>query len=107
MAVGADQAIDAVAALVAAHAGVPVEQLRSTTRLWHDLKLAGDDFVSLLEELNRKHGVALRGQLGDYCPTEGDLNWAFWSWPFKRNKVYLELTVGELAIAARTGAYVG
>lgn len=107
MVVGADQASDAVAALVATHAGVPAEQVRPTTRLWHDLKLAGDDFAELIEELNRTHDVTLRGQLGDYCPTEGDLYWAFWSWPFTRKKIYRELTVAELTVAAHMGAYVG
>jgi len=104
---GTDQLEGEVAKVVAAHAGVPVEQVGPSTRLWHDLRLAGEDFADVIEDLNRTHGVTLSGRLGDYCPTEGDMTWAFWWRPFKRNKTYRELTVTELAAAAHLGANVG
>ncbi|MFC3077791.1 hypothetical protein ACFODL_06790 [Phenylobacterium terrae] len=101
-----------VAGIVAAHADTPVEQLRPNTRLWHDLRLAGDDFGDVIEELHRAYGVTLRGGLEEYCRTEADLSWAFlwWpfaSWTFKREKRYRDLTIAELATAARSGVQVG
>ena len=105
----ADRIDDEVAAIVAAHAGIPIDQVGPGTRLWHDLKLAGDEFGEVIESLYRTHGVTLRGHLGDYCPTEGDIWRALWWWPFnfKPYKTYRELTLAELTLAARTGAYVG
>lgn len=43
MAVDADQISNEVSALVAAHAGVPVQQVGPATRLWHDLMDAISD----------------------------------------------------------------
>lgn len=96
-----------VAAVVAARAGIPVEEVKSDTRLWHDLKLGGDDFADLIRDLHEAHGVILRGHLGDYCPTESEEWWAFWWWPFNRRKTYRELTVAELVFAARSQVHVG
>lgn len=96
-----------IAALVAAHAGVHVDDVRPSTRLWHDLKLAGDDFADLIEDLHYHHGVTLRGQLGDYCPTEGGMARALFTWPFSRQKSYRELTITELVAGARGGVNVG
>jgi hypothetical protein len=96
-----------IAAVVAAHAGVPVEQVMLGARLWHDLRLAGDDFADVVEALHSTSGITLDGKLGDYCPTEGDLAWSFWWWPFRRVKTYRELTIKELASVARTAADVG
>jgi hypothetical protein len=107
MGAGADQLETDVATVVAAHALVPIEQVRPSTRIWHDLKLAGDDFADLIEELHRTYGLTLRGHLGDYCPTEGNLMWAFWWWPFRRKKSYRELTVADLAAGARSNVHVG
>ena len=95
-----------IAAAVAVHAGCSAEQVGPSTRLWHDLRLAGDDFAEVIEELHRVYGVTLQGRLGDYCPTEGELYWAFWWWPFTRKKAYRELTIKELA-AARPQADAG
>ncbi len=93
--------------IVASHAGIPREHVSPGARLWHDLQLAGDDFADLIEELHRTHGVTLRGDLGDYCPTEAALHWASWWWPFRGKSTYRELTIAELATAARSGVKVG
>jgi len=105
MAVDVDQISDEVAALVAGHAGVPVLQVGSATRLWHDLKLAGDDFAELIEDLHRAFGVALAGRLTDYCPSEGQVIWGHWL-PFRR-PTYVELPVSELIRSAKEKVVVG
>lgn len=105
MAIGAEQISDEVAVMVAAHAGIPAEQLRPTTRLWHDLKLAGDDFAELIEDLHRAFGVVLAGRLTDYCPSEGQVIWGHWL-PFRR-PTYVELPVSELIRSATDKAVVG
>jgi hypothetical protein len=100
-----------VVRIVAAHAVARLEQITVNARLWHDLKLAGEDFGHVIEELHRIHGVTLRRGLEDYCPTEVRLDWAFLWWPFKspwkRKKAYREVTVAELVAAARSGLPVG
>ena len=100
--IGAD-----VVRIVAARADATPEQIQPSARLWHDLRLAGDDFADMIEELHRAHGVTLRGKLGDDCPTEGGLSWTFLCWPFNRKKTYRELTISDLVTAARTGVQIG
>ncbi|HEX2559204.1 hypothetical protein [Phenylobacterium sp.] len=97
-----------MAKIVAGHADVPLERMTGGTRLWHDLKLAGDDFGDVIQELHRTLGVTLHGDLGDYCPTEADVIWAgFLWWPFKRKKTYRNLSIAELARSAGSGVRVG
>lgn len=43
---------------VAGYAGVPVESLSGQHRLWHDLKISGDDARDLLESLALEFGVS-------------------------------------------------
>jgi hypothetical protein len=92
---------------VATYAAVPVERVNPASRLWHDLKLSGEDFAELIDKLHRTHGVTRRQHLGTYCPTEPVLFWQFWRWPFEKDKTYRELTVRDLVSSARTGTHVG
>jgi acyl carrier protein len=99
-----DQIEAAIAATVAAHAGISVEQVEPSTRLYHDLMLSGDDFAELIGELHQTYGLTLRGKLSTYCPTES----AFWTWwPFFPAKEYREVTVAELTKGARLKIIVG
>jgi hypothetical protein len=104
---GPDELEAAIAKVVAKYAAVSTARVSSTTRLWHDLKLAGEDFAEVIDELHRTYGVMLREHLGVYCPTEPVLFWQFWRWPFEKDKTYRELTVAELATSARSGTHVG
>lgn len=52
---------DRVAALVAAHSGVPAAELTLETRLLEDLRLDGDDGVELLAAFGEEFGVDMAG----------------------------------------------
>lgn len=96
-----------VAEVIAKFCGLPVVKVQPSSRLWHDLGIAGDDFVELIDKLHRRWGVTLAGQVDDYCPSEGDTWRDFWWWPFKRDAIYRGLTVSELARSARDKVIVG
>jgi hypothetical protein len=91
---------------IARYAGWPVHKLTPESRLRHDLKIGGDDFAELIDELHRALGVTLAGQLKDYCPAEVEALWAHWS-PFKRPQHYRELPISELVRSARLKVMVG
>ncbi len=97
-----------ISAMVAAYAAVPGKRINLNTRLWHDLKLSGEDFADLIDDLHRTYGVTLRGIQEEYCPTEAILFWQFWRWPSPaKNQSYRELTVGDLVRSARLRIHVG
>jgi len=98
---------EAISAVVAHYPVVPAETLSPTTRIWHDLKIGGDDFAELIEELHRAFGVSLAGALTDYCPSEGEVIWGRMWWPFRRPKIYREIPISELVRSARVGSSVG
>jgi hypothetical protein len=104
---GRDDLEREIAKVVATYAAVPPARVNPATRLWHDLKLSGEDFAEVIDELHRTHGVTLRDHLGVYCPTEPVLFWQFWRWPFEKDKTYRELTVRDLATSALSGIHVG
>jgi hypothetical protein len=94
-----------VLAKVAHYVDVPAETVTLDSRLWHDLRLSGDDFAELIEELHLALGVTLAGDLRDYCPPEVD--WG-WPWPFDgRYKNFREVFVSDLVRSARTKEKVG
>lgn len=50
--------------------GRPAHAVTAEVRLWHDLGIAGEDFIALIDELHRAFGVTLAGELTVYCPPE-------------------------------------
>ena len=81
-----------VGRLVREHTTVS-EEIRSDTQVYYDLKIWGDDFSDLLDDIEQALGVSLRHiRECDYVPQEG-FNPLLWLFP----KKFKSLSVSELA----------
>ena len=60
-----------MAEFIANEAGVPVDAITRQTRLWHDLRLGGDDAVEVFTRYQAQFGVDLASlQLTQHVPSE-------------------------------------
>jgi len=91
---------------LAHYAGRPAHAVTAEVRLWHDLGIAGEDFIALIDELHRAFGVTLAGELTVYCPPEYEAILAHWS-RSKQSGRYRELPVSELIRSAALKVVVG
>ena len=91
---------DWIIRMVAEQSGIPRAQISQDSRLYHDLKIWGDDAGELLTEFRDVFQVDFTGfAFEDYFPPE-----ASWSkWP----REFQPLTVRELVESARARRWIG
>lgn len=78
----------------------------STSRIYHDLSIAGDDAWELLEQLTQEFGTSFDGfPFVDYFPEETEALPAYWGRFFGLRGRWRPLTLGHLVEVARRGAW--
>jgi Protein of unknown function (DUF1493) len=96
-----------VTEFIANEAGVPVDSITRQTRLWHDLRLGGDDAVEVFTRYQAQFGVDLASlQLTQHVPSEITV-WYVDAWEslarilrFLPSPRYVPITVDDLVRAA-------
>jgi hypothetical protein len=78
------------------YADYPLANITPETRVWHDARVGGEDFLDFIHWCSATFGIALPGQAKDYAPPEPSAFGDMWLWLRKR-PVYQELTVSDLA----------
>ena len=83
------------------------KHIPGSARIYHDLQLAGDDAVELLEEISKTYEVSFRGfHFDDYFPNEAEHLWFVWkAWfgfPDTKRK---PLTFDHLIEVVRRGSW--
>jgi hypothetical protein len=86
-----------IAAGLSKFADYPLARMTPETRVWHDAKLAGDDFCDFVEWFSKRFNASLPGRALDYAPGEPNI----FTWPFARQRTYQPLTIGNLATLAK------
>ncbi len=79
-----------------------------STRIYHDLHIAGDDAGELLDEIAKRFGVSFEGlDFHRYFPNESDAFFYFLARRFLgyRDRRHAPLTVGHLTVVAQRGAW--
>jgi len=79
-------------------ADYPLARMAPETRVWHDARLAGDDFYDFVEWFWKRFNVSLPGKLLDYAPGEPNI----FTWPFTKQRIYQPLTIRDLAVLAKS-----
>jgi len=94
---------DAVVALIREIVGKR-EIVDTSTRLFHDLRISGDDAFDLLTEIHRKFGTSFKAlDFHAYFPAEGDdFGWRLWKL-FGYTDNQKALTLGHLLKVIEAG----
>ena len=92
-----------VVSFVAQQRAEPANNISPTTRLWQDLRLAGDDADEFFVDFGKTFGVDLSGlDLSNYFPSEMAVTWR---WFFVRKKQFPPITVMDLVRAAEAKSW--
>ena len=84
------------------------DKIEASTRIYHDLHIAGDDAAELLEDIAKRYGVSFEElDFHRYFPNDLDAFIYFWARRLfgYRDKVHVPMTVGHLAAVVQRGAW--
>ena len=81
---------------------VQEKDLAQTSRLWHDLRIGGDDAWELIEGIAHELKVDFAGfDFDRYFPPETGALAEMWWWRLSRRTTRAPLTIGHLVTVAR------
>ena len=103
---------DDVTNFIAREAGVPSSSVTRNTRLWHDLRIGGDDVDEVLSRFSNRFNVDVSGlSLAGHFPSEPAV-WCVSAWEYVAKHVrfvrpprYADLTVDDFIRAAEAHAW--
>lgn len=82
------------------------EPLSEKTRLWHDLRLSGDDAYELLVDVRKKYGTSFESMdFGRYFPDETEGMFHSWAERFGMKSRFDPVTLGHLLAVVRAGRW--